>query len=230
MKRQVRWNEREIKRHDSSYSMEDIKRAWYQGTEVQEFKRELSATAFEVQISQAHNSNAKAYANVLTTTFLACMDGKVPPRDVFKLYVLWNRICPTLRGTERLSVTRLYKAIQKKSEPNDTVVTLYRKLATETIPHEERTELIRNFYEKKAQPDRIFARIQGIADSAVIKEHFAPSPDTFARSNSAPINSIQCQADERVMPSMPRFSLPEEQKARHQPFTDKVRFQGREHF
>ena len=229
--RQVRWNDRDIKRHDSSYSMEDVKRAWYQSADVLEFKRELYATVIEIQISQARNSNAKAYANVLATIFTACMKGNVPHRDVFKLYVLWNRIRPNLRGTERLSVVRLCKANRKKSEPHDTVVTLQRKLMAGMVPHERQTELIRKFYEKEAQPDRIFARIQGIADSVVIKEDLAPPHDALARTNSAPINSISShQIDEKMQSSMPRLCLPEEQKAQHQPFTKKIRLQGQEYF
>ena len=188
--------------------------------DLEEFKSEVNAIVLKVQ---AAPDNTKTYANVLTNIFLSCFDGGVPSRDILQLYVHWNRVCPERRGTEKLCVINFHKAVNSlASESNDTVLTIQKKLISEGIPFEKRIAPIRSFYEKETQPDRVFARIQGIVDSMADKEPLVKPQRDVARKGSTSVSCFTSQEDSRNLPSMLTYSPPDDCQPSTNDLTDEL--------
>jgi hypothetical protein len=170
--KKVRFDEAANKQHESAYAYdaEDSNTRWYGNDDLKQFGYEVHKTGIAVQFKQ-QKDNVKSYANILTSIYLSCMEGKLPATKDFQLYVHWNRICPERRGIERYCVRNMNTARQTSTfDSNIKVLALQTKLVLERVPPHERTEKIKAAYKKQVQPARVFARIQGIADAAANKD------------------------------------------------------------
>ena len=167
----VQVNDTFVACHESPYNIDDLTRAWYTPAELKRFQYDAALTVLKAHLLQRQCCHVLAYNNVLLRIYLSCLDGKVPQRELFQILVHWNRLCPDRRGTERLSLRNILKAGNRESHSLiSAVLALQRELVARGVPHERRSELIKECYKSKAQSDCVFARVKGIADSVSIKE------------------------------------------------------------
>ena len=173
--KEVRFDEAANQQHESVYEAEeDPKTSWYEHEDLKGFSYEAHKTALAVQFKQ-QKDNVKSYANVLSSVYVSCTEGKLPSTKAFQYYVHWNRMCPERRGIERYCVRNMNKSMQSRaSDSHVMVLALQTKLVLERVPLEQRTEQIQAAYKRQVQPARVFARIQGIADAAANKETATP--------------------------------------------------------
>jgi hypothetical protein len=173
--KEVRFDEAANQQHESVYEAEeDPKTSWYEHEDLKGFSYEAHKTALAVQFKQ-QKDNVKSYANVLSSVYVSCTEGKLPSTKAFQYYVHWNRMCPERRGIERYCVRNMNKSMQSRaSDSHVMVLALQTKLVLDRVPLEQRTEEMQAAYKRQVQPARVFARIQGIADAAANKEEATP--------------------------------------------------------
>ena len=169
--KEVRFNEGANKHYEPLYNEEQAKRMWHNRADLKEFSYHSHRLAMSVQIKQPNDGNVMSYANVLTTIYLSCMSCKLPSTEALQYYVHWIRCRPERRGIERHCVHQMDQQMQNiKVGSIVAVLALQTKLVLESVPVNQKNELIQAAYTKQVQPARMFARIHGIVDALANKE------------------------------------------------------------
>jgi hypothetical protein len=207
-RKKVSFNEDFNKQGESAYTLKESQSSWMRRQEMNDISHDVHRTSLGIQFKQPTN-NPKSYASVLTRVYASCLDGKLPSKQIFQLYVHWNRICPERRGIEKYCVKNMMAAMKERtSDANIMVLAIQTQLVLEKVPLVKRSEKIQAAYKAAAQPARVLARIRGISDAASTQEVTSSPTPVVAKSSKRSISTVSQQQQVHDVSQIEMTKLP----------------------
>jgi hypothetical protein len=145
---------------------------WYTIEELRSFRDDASLPINEhfdeppkISISPPQIS----YAAILTQMYESCRNGSVPSPSDMKLYVKWNKLCPSGRGVEKSYAPNLDRRFKERRYNAIRAILKIQTRCQDMDPH-QRAERLRKASVQLSRTMRTYARVVGMADAAAVKE------------------------------------------------------------
>jgi hypothetical protein len=145
---------------------------WYSIDELRSFRDDASLPSnehFNGRGNFAISLPQMSYADILTQMYESCRNGSVPSPSDMKLYVKWNKLCPSGRGIEKSYAPDLDRRFKERRYNAIRAILKIQTRCQDMDPH-QRAERLRKASVQLSRTMRTFARVVGMADAAAIKE------------------------------------------------------------